>query len=58
MSVYGHGDLAQQADLVNKAFNAELAFNQMAPTSSQPDQQSNNFEHLVGYAFHHRLVRT
>lgn len=32
------GDVAQQADFVNKAFNAQLAFIQLASTSSQPAQ--------------------
>lgn len=32
------GDVAQQADFVNKAFNAQLAFIQLASTSSQPGQ--------------------
>lgn len=32
------GDVAQQADFVNKAFNAQLAFIQLASTSSLPAQ--------------------
>lgn len=32
------GDVAQQADFVNKAFSAQLAFIQLASTSSQPAQ--------------------
>lgn len=32
------GDVAQQAEFVNKAFNAQLAFIQLASTSSQPVQ--------------------
>ncbi|XP_031619662.1 adenylyl cyclase-associated protein 2 [Contarinia nasturtii] len=32
------GDVAQQAEFVNKAFNAQLAFIQLASTSSQPTQ--------------------